>query len=246
MTRKVSIHHSLDQASQTFMTDAITFGDLLEEFDGKNINYENMVIREGVTQTEYNPREDFNKVLPSEVTKRDGSVTTELVFFITRDKKHVPSGAMSRTDAYQYITENNLKDRIKEKFGKNFTNCPTEILVTFCAKHMNQNIKKNVVMNNKDIPASKTTNVTANKPVEHAEKVSKVEFEAFARQVESTFKKVVEMINILNDEDDYLDNQELFDLMRSLNNFRTPSNNALTSDFSPEEIAEMRNNLRLN
>lgn len=245
MTRKISIHHSLNQATQTFMSEAITFGDLLEEFNSKNIDYRDMVIQEGVTQTEYNPGEDFNKVLPSEVTKRDGTTTTELVFFITRDKKHVPSGATSRAEAYQYITDNNLKDRIKEKFGKNFTNCPTEILVTFCAKHMNQNTKKNIAMSNKNIPASKTTNVAPNKPVEHTEKVSKVEFDAFTRQVESTFKKIVEMISIVNEGDDYIDDEKLFSLMRDLNNFRAPDN-TITSGFSPEEIAEMKKNLRLN
>ena len=58
-----------------------------------------------------------------------GETTNNLVFFLTTPNKNIKSGAMSRAEAYAEIKRLGLQSVCVEKFGRNFTQCPTDGLI---------------------------------------------------------------------------------------------------------------------
>lgn len=115
-------------------TAAKTLGELKNDLSAAGIYYLDKAFFEGLTRTEL---VDDSSVLP-ESAKRAGKTTTNIVIMITDKQKNIKNGAvMSRAEIYAYIKEHNLKDKVFEKLGKNFTRCKTSELGQLCNEHRN-------------------------------------------------------------------------------------------------------------
>lgn len=103
-----------------FKSTANTVAELKADLRKNGISTENMAIQEGLTKMKFTSDSDY---LPHDVPYK-GTSTNNLVFRITQKEKHISSGAgTSRAELYAKIKELNLQDKIKAKFGKNFTQC---------------------------------------------------------------------------------------------------------------------------
>lgn len=109
---------------------ANTLGELKEILRAKHINLTDMDIREGISRVDL---KSDSAVLPHD-TPYKGSTTNDLMILLTKTNKKVSSGAMGRSEAVQFIKDNNLQDEIRETFKKNWTNVSTAELVAFVEK----------------------------------------------------------------------------------------------------------------
>jgi len=145
-----------------FKTEANTFGELKQELSRKHISLTDMSIFEGLTKIDIT-KMDNDGVLPHDVMYK-GQPTNDLVFMITADKKKIKSG-MTRQEVIVEIKSKGLCEKVKETFGKNYTNVSTDNLMTIlstCSKKKENSIKPVNVDTNKLKPTAKTeTNVNA-------------------------------------------------------------------------------------
>jgi hypothetical protein len=130
-TFKISVVNTRTQSRTDLESNAVTLGDLKSELNEMGIDYSGMTFMEGSTKVEL---KDDSSILPTNVpVKRNGVATGEttnnLVFFLTTPNKNIKSGAMSRADAYAEIKRLGLQTVCIEKFGRNFTQCPTDGLI---------------------------------------------------------------------------------------------------------------------
>ena len=103
-----------------FKSTANTVAELKADLRKNGISTENMAIQEGLTKMMFNSDSDY---LPHDVPYK-GTSTNNLVFRITQKEKHISSGAGTpRAELYAKVKELGLQDKIKAKFGKNFTQC---------------------------------------------------------------------------------------------------------------------------
>lgn len=109
---------------------ANTLGELKEILRANHINLTDMDIREGISRVDL---KSDSAVLPHD-TPYKGSTTNDLMILLTKTNKKVSSGAMGRSEAVQFIKDNNLQDEIRETFKKNWTNVSTAELVAFVEK----------------------------------------------------------------------------------------------------------------
>ena len=93
-----------------------------------------MTFYEGLTKTEITVDES---ILPKDINYK-GTVTNELVFMLTNAHKKIKSGSVDRKELYNIIKENHLEEACKAAYGKNYTNCSTEML----EKLVNDNTSK--------------------------------------------------------------------------------------------------------
>ena len=121
--RKITIFESKNQKKSVIMSAATTLAELKNDLTRNGISYENMAFFEGVSKTEL--KED-SSVLPQNVPYK-GTTTNELVFMLTNASKHIASGA-DRAEVLANIKALNLQDVCKERFGKAYTNCKTDVL----------------------------------------------------------------------------------------------------------------------
>lgn len=125
--RKIIVVSSATQSQVAFESDATTLGELKRELDSRNVSYSGMTFLEGHSKLEMNLDE---AVLPTNIPYK-GGVTNDLVFLLTSPQKKIKSGGVDRIDIYTIIRDNHLAEKIKEHFGKNFTNISTESLISF-------------------------------------------------------------------------------------------------------------------
>lgn len=111
--------------TKTIESTATTVGELKEDLRKNDINPDGMAIQEGLSKTELG---DDSSYLPHDVPYKGGT-TNNLVFRLTQREKRIKSGAMSRSEAFTRVKELGLADYINKKYGKNFTQCKTEVLV---------------------------------------------------------------------------------------------------------------------
>ena len=103
-----------------FKSTANTVAELKADLRKNGISTENMAIQEGLTKIKFTSDSDY---LPHDVPYK-GTSTNNLVFRITQKEKHISSGAgVPRAELYAKVKELGLQDKIKAKFGKNFTQC---------------------------------------------------------------------------------------------------------------------------
>ena len=103
-----------------FKSTANTVAELKADLRKNGISTENMAIQEGLTKMKFTSDSDY---LPHDVPYK-GTSTNNLVFRITQKEKHISSGAGTpRAELYAKVKELGLQDKIKAKFGKNFTQC---------------------------------------------------------------------------------------------------------------------------
>ena len=122
--KKFTIVDSQTQRVIVLETEATTFGQLKSELSAKGIDLTNKSIEEGLTHTEFTRDE---AILPHDVPY-NGTTTNNLVFRITKADKHIASGA-TRMEAYDLIHKLGLEELVKTLTGRNFTQCPTEVLI---------------------------------------------------------------------------------------------------------------------
>lgn len=139
--REILVVNTKTQSKKTIISSATTLAELKADLRVAGINYSDMTFYEGISKTEI---KTDDSQLPHDVNYK-GNITNNLVFMLTTANKKVKSGAVStRAEAYKAIKDNNLQDEVKKKFGKNFTNCGTNDLVTFVNNKENK-VAKTVV-----------------------------------------------------------------------------------------------------
>lgn len=126
--REILVVNTKTQSKKTITSSATTLAELKADLRAAGVDYSDMTFYEGISKTEI---KTDDSQLPHDVNYK-GNITNNLVFMLTTANKKVKSGAVStRAEAYKAIKDNNLQDEVKKKFGKNFTNCGTNDLITF-------------------------------------------------------------------------------------------------------------------
>lgn len=125
--RIITVVSTKTQAKKQINTNATTLGELKAAMRTAGIDYKDMTFYEGVAKVELT---DDASVLPHDVPYK-GTTTNNLVIMLTNPDKKIKSGAMSRSEAYEYIRNNNLQAEVCARYGRNFTTVATENLVDF-------------------------------------------------------------------------------------------------------------------
>lgn len=133
--RKIIVVSSATQSQTAFESDATTLGELKQELDARNVSYAGMTFLEGHSKLEMNLDD---AVLPTNIPYK-GTTTNDLVFLLTSPQKKIKSGGIDRIEVYGVIRDNDLADKIKEHFGKNFTNVSTDSLIEFLKSLKDEN-----------------------------------------------------------------------------------------------------------
>lgn len=127
-TRKIYVVDTRREKT-TIMTGAETLGELKTALQEHNIVCDGMTFFEGYSAVEL---KDDSSQLPTNVKKRNGDTTNELLIMITNTSKKIKSGATpDRAGIFQYIKEHNLAKEIREHFGRPYTQVSTTELISF-------------------------------------------------------------------------------------------------------------------
>lgn len=129
--RTIRVADSKTQKSYTLRTNAATLGELKQCLSDNHIDYTGMSFTEGITKTTLI---DDNAPLPTNIPYK-GTTTNNLMLLLTNTRKNIASGSFSRKDAYELIKKYNLQDAVKAKYGRNFTQVPTESLGEIIANY---------------------------------------------------------------------------------------------------------------
>lgn len=122
---EITIVHSATQRKYIISSSATTLAELKKDLDTHGISYGSMTFLEALTKTELKSDESL---LPKDVPYK-GAITNNLVFLLTATKSKISSGASVRDEIIAQIKSLGLQDKVKEKYGKNFTNCKSENLL---------------------------------------------------------------------------------------------------------------------
>ena len=123
--RRFTIIDNDTQMTKVIESTATTVAELKRDLRAAGFSVENKTIQEGLSRIEF---KSDDAVLPHDVP-RNGGVTNDLVFRLTKAQKHINSGAMDRKEAYAQVNALGLADAIAKKYGKNFTMCKTADLI---------------------------------------------------------------------------------------------------------------------
>ena len=139
-TKRFTVVDTRTNRTKTFESTANTVGELKADLRNNGINPDGMAIQEGLTKTELG---EDGSYLPHDVPYKGGT-TNNLVFRLTQREKRIKSGAMSRSEAFAEVKRLGLTDHINAKYGKNFTQCTTAVLLEeiAAAKEGNCDCKK--------------------------------------------------------------------------------------------------------
>lgn len=222
--RKITIVSTKNQKKSVIMSTATTLAELKEDLREQNIDYDGMTFYEGTSKTELKTDES---VLPHDVSYK-GTTTNELVFMLTNTNKKIRSGAMSRKEVYDKITELGLQSECKKKFGRNFTQCTTADLISLVEK-----ASKKVT----PVKEEKVEEVPTN--MKFPEVVPSSEF--VDTKARAAISRLTEMLYV----NDYIDNSEKDEILGILGgkiedtskDYRPSS----ASPYSDDEIAGMFN-----
>lgn len=132
--RKVLFVLSNKSNQKSIMSEAETLGALKADMSRAGIDYSDMTFYEGRTRTEL---KDDAAILPKDIPvpakgTTPATTTNELVFMLTTANKKIKSGGkIDRTALFAEIKAKGLGDAVIEKFGKNMTQCKSELLIEF-------------------------------------------------------------------------------------------------------------------
>ena len=140
--RKILVANSKTQQRTELQSAATTLGELKAELTAAGIDYSGMTFTEGFSKTQLL---SDDSLLPTNVTHR-GQVTNDLVILLTNTTKKIASGMeeRSRTAAYSLINslddidKEDVKEAIKEEFGRNYTQVTTEDLWAFLDNYLGE------------------------------------------------------------------------------------------------------------
>lgn len=129
--RKITVVQTKNQKKSVIMSAATTLAELKSDLRANGIDYDGMTFFEGTSKVEL---KNDASVLPHDVPYK-GTVTNELVFMLTNTNKKIRSGAMSRVECYNILKKDkNLQEACKTKYGRNYTQVPTNDLITLIEK----------------------------------------------------------------------------------------------------------------
>lgn len=131
--RKITIVQTKNQKKSVIMSSATTLAELKRDLRDNGIDYDGMTFFEGTSKVEL---KTDDAVLPHDVPYK-GTITNELVFMLTNTNKKIRSGAMSRAEAYAKIKALDLGELCKNKYGRNFTQVPTNDLIALIEANEN-------------------------------------------------------------------------------------------------------------
>lgn len=131
--KTIAISNTINGVKTIVDTEATTLGELKQFMVDHNINYpEDALWYSGLTKSRLEfENSEFISDTPRTCNINGKEEQVYGVVLIVPSKNKIESGAMSRGELYIFINENNLKDEIKEAFGKPYTNVPTEDLQEF-------------------------------------------------------------------------------------------------------------------
>ena len=157
--REILIANTKTQKRTKLNTNATTLGELKEVMCGAGIDFEGMTFTEGISKTQL--LED-NTQLPQNLMYK-GQTTNNLVILLTNTKKNIASGIIAgdRKAAYSIIKKYVLQDKVKETFGRNFTQVSTSELQNFIEKNTEDKVedKLNEVINDASEQPSSEGNI---------------------------------------------------------------------------------------
>lgn len=125
--REILVANTRTQKRSKITTAATTLGELKAALAEAGVDYSGMTFTEGISKTQLL---DDATQLPQNVMYK-GSPTNNLVILLTNTKKNIASGSGDRAAVYSAIKDNGLQDAVKEHFGRNFTQVPTQDLWEF-------------------------------------------------------------------------------------------------------------------
>lgn len=224
--RNITVVNTRTQTRIDFTSTAETLGELKKDFTANGIDYADMAFYEGISKATF---EDDAAILPTNLPWK-GKRTNDLSFMLTEKRNKIKNGAVStRTEAYNYVKENNLQKEVEAKYGDNFTRCKTAQLVEFCNNHAQP----------KAAPAKKAPK-TAKKVVKVEKKVvAKKAAEAVVCKAKKAVKEVVASCG------DKLANLLVAKGYISAKEAQTGKPDAMTSaNLSKKDIDEMFKNVR--
>lgn len=123
--KRFTVVDTRTNSTKTFESTANTVAELKADLRRNGINPDGMAIQEGLTKTELG---EDGSYLPHDVPYKGGT-TNNLVFRLTQKEKRIKSGAMSRSEAYVQIKNLGLAGHIASKYGKNYTQVKTDVLI---------------------------------------------------------------------------------------------------------------------
>lgn len=131
--KTIAISNTINGTKTIVGTEATTLGELKRFMVDNNISYpEDALWYSGLTKSRLEfENSEFISDTPRTCNIDGEEVQVYGVVLIVPSKNKIESGVMSRGELYIFINENNLKDEIKEAFGKPYTNVPTEDLQEF-------------------------------------------------------------------------------------------------------------------
>lgn len=140
--REITIVETRNQRKSVIMSEAETLGELKRDLTAAGIDYTDMVFYEGVSKTELKSNESL---LPRDLQYK-GQTTNKLVFMLTNANKKIKSGSIQRTTAYNKIKQYNLQEECIKRFGRNYTQCKTDDLISliFDAEKKSINLIKEI------------------------------------------------------------------------------------------------------
>lgn len=121
--RTIMVADTKTQKKYKITTNASTLGELKQCLSENGIDYSGMAFTEGITKSTLT---EDNAPLPTNIPYK-GSTTNNLVLLLTNTRKNIASG-MNRKEAYGLIKQHGLQDTVKAKYGRNFTQVPTDDL----------------------------------------------------------------------------------------------------------------------
>lgn len=130
--KTIAISNTISGTKTVIDTNATTLGELKQFMHDNNISYPSDALwYSGLTKSrlEFDSSE-FLSDNPRTCNINGQEKNVYGVILIVPAKNKIESG-MTRSEAYEYIYENGLKEEIFETFGKNFTNVATSDLVDF-------------------------------------------------------------------------------------------------------------------
>ena len=227
--RKIIIKSSEFNGIKVVMSGATTLGELKQDLDRAGISYSDMQFLEGISNTEL---KNDASVLPHDVPYK-GRVTNELVFWLTKSQKNIASGVRSRQECYAYLKEHNLGEGIKAKYGRNYTQVPTDDLNDF-------------IDNLGGVSSAKKDEPKKAEPKKPA-KESKAKANTDNSIIADKFREFVEYIeDSCFDTDDLEDDDEYFDMKKELFTLLGGESEVEEEEvpYSSDEIEDMFKNMK--
>lgn len=146
MQREIKVIANSLNKNEVYLSNAETVGELKAELINKGYDLQDMDMKEGKSRTILS--EDM-QILPTNFLYK-GVETNDLVVMITPQNTKIKSGMMTRTELYNKIKAYGLQEACKQQFGKNFTQCSTQILSDLTANYeMQHTIQTSTTENSK-------------------------------------------------------------------------------------------------